>query len=159
MVSFECLRSLTSNPPLQIVYICPSAVPQPQYECIVSKPQTLEAPSASIRCWRALLVASYQLVANKCEKKVKEEKNPKDFSFCHSTSLAKCFLGVKESGRTCLCYVFVYLNISIVCAVWLRCHKESLRNSHVLYPAFLFIVTTSTRSSGWPLTSFSSRSA
>lgn len=33
IVSFECLRSLTLNPPLQIS-ICPSAVPLLQYECI-----------------------------------------------------------------------------------------------------------------------------
>lgn len=40
------------------VCLCPSAVPQPQYECIGSKPQTFEAPLTLTRCCFALLVAS-----------------------------------------------------------------------------------------------------
>lgn len=68
IVSFECLRSLTLKPPLQMS-ICPSAVPLPQYECIVSKPQTFKAPLTLIRCRCVLLVASAAARGTKNKKK------------------------------------------------------------------------------------------
>lgn len=50
--------------------IYPSAVPLPQYECIVSKPQTFKAPLTYIWCRCALLVAS--AAARSTKKKVKK---------------------------------------------------------------------------------------
>ena len=80
IVSFECLRSLTLKPPLQMS-ICPSAVPLPQYECIVSKPQTFKAPLTLTRCRCVLLVAS----AATRSKKEKKEKKKKEKHNEHAT--------------------------------------------------------------------------
>lgn len=75
IVSFECLRSLTLKPPLQMS-ICPSAVPLPQYECIVSKPQTFRAPLTLIRCRCGhTLLPRLQLAAKTHTKRKKTNKH------------------------------------------------------------------------------------
>lgn len=96
IVSFECLRSLTLKPPLQMS-ICPSAVPLPQYECIVSKPQTFKAPLTLTRCGCVLLVASAAACSKHMEKKEKNNNHnmqptyPKDLSLSRTHQLSHGF--------------------------------------------------------------------
>lgn len=92
IVSFECLRSLTLKPPLQMS-ICPSAVPLPQYECIVSKPQTFRAPLTLIRCRCGhTVLPRLQLAANTHTKRKKQTNmqptDPKDISLKCSHQLS-----------------------------------------------------------------------
>lgn len=97
-MSFECLRSLTLR------RLCPSAVPLPQYECIVSKPQTFEAPLTLITCRCALLVASAAARSKHGKKqKKKYDKNmqpvdPKDLSLSRSHQLSHSSGSVCQAG-------------------------------------------------------------
>lgn len=73
--------------------ICPSAVPLPQYECIISKPQTFEAPLTLIRC-RCVhsLLPLLQLAATRTHTHKKDKNmqpiDPKDLSLVVPTSSA-----------------------------------------------------------------------
>lgn len=100
IVSFECLRSLTLKPPLQMS-ICPSAVPLPQYECIVSKPQTFKAPLTLIRCRCVLLVASAAARSKHMEKGKNNHNmqptDPKDLSFSRTHQLSHSFGSVCQA--------------------------------------------------------------
>lgn len=134
IVSFECLRSLTLKPPLQMS-ICPSAVPLPQYECIVSKPQTFKAPLTLIRCRCVYsLLPLLQLAANTHNKENKNKNNmqptdPKDLSLSHSHQLSHShgsvgphILAVVRKAGNLVCYLgcvrcwFVYLNRFLCCS-------------------------------------------
>lgn len=102
MVSFECLRLPTWNPPPQIVYLtlsCASTTVR-MYRLQTSNTRSTFCIDQVLACSPRCLF--YQLVANKCEKRSKKRRTQRTFPFVIPQAWPSVSSVRQESGRTCL---------------------------------------------------------